>query len=260
MRPLCFVLCCLLARELQAQAAPDARRPFEIADNSFLVEEAFNQEAGVFQNILVFRPPRAGAWELEFTQEWPLGGQRHQFSFTVPLAGVRASAAEDYHVTRGPLALTYRYQLTVEEGAGFASSPRLSVLIPREDVADQWGVQINLPFSRQFSNFYVHANAGSTIEQLGSAATTRWHAAGSVIYRVLPMVHAMLESVYRTDELESDAGWEDDWVLSPGFRAGINLGDHQLVLGAALPIGLREANDTRHFITYISYELPFMRR
>ena len=70
----------------------------------------------------------------------------------------------------------------------------------------------------------------------------------------------MLESVYRTDELETDDGLADDWVLSPGFRAGINLGDHQLVVGAALPLGLLEANDTRALITYLSYELPFMRR
>src|SRR5262245_46003163 len=31
-------------------------QPFQILDNSFLVEEAFNQEAGVFQNIFgIFR-------------------------------------------------------------------------------------------------------------------------------------------------------------------------------------------------------------
>ena len=30
---------------------PPAAEPFEITDNSFLVEEAFNQEAGIFQNI-----------------------------------------------------------------------------------------------------------------------------------------------------------------------------------------------------------------
>ncbi|HET9768159.1 MAG TPA: hypothetical protein VFS60_15000, partial [Thermoanaerobaculia bacterium] len=31
--------------------ATDSSRKWEITDNSFLVEEAFNQERGVFQNI-----------------------------------------------------------------------------------------------------------------------------------------------------------------------------------------------------------------
>lgn len=40
------------AGHLAAQGARDPRRPFEIADNSFLIEEAFNQEAGGVQNTL----------------------------------------------------------------------------------------------------------------------------------------------------------------------------------------------------------------
>ncbi len=257
---LVVLLAGIAADELTAQTARDARRPFEIADNSFLIEEAFNQEAGIFQNIVVFQPPRDDEWGMEFTQEWPLGGQRHQLSYTVPVEAVRAPGAEGYHVTRGTIALTYRYQLTTETTSAFASSPRLSLLLPREDMGEEWGVQVNLPFSRQFSDVYFHANAGGTVTRLGASAETRWHAGASLIYRMLPMVHAMLESVYRTDELESEDGLEDDWVISPGFRAGINLGDHQLVLGAALPIGLLDSNDTRALITYISYELPFMRR
>lgn len=244
-----------------AQRAPlDPRRPFEIADNSFLVEEAFNQEAGVFQNILLIQPPRRDEWSLEFTQEWPVGGQRHQLSYTVPLEAIRPPGGADYHVTRGTIALNYRYQLTTEAGAAFASSPRVSLLIPRNDVTDTWGLQLNLPFSKQLADLYVHFNAGATVENVPSSAVARWHAAGSLILRMLPMVHAMVESVYRTDEIETTDGLANDWLISPGLRAGINLRDHQLVLGAAVPIGLLDENDTRHLITYISYELPFMRR
>ena len=74
----------LAASTAHAQTTPArASRPFEILDNSFLVEEAFNQEAGVFQNIVT--AARADAsWELGFTQEWPVGTQRHQLSYTAP--------------------------------------------------------------------------------------------------------------------------------------------------------------------------------
>ena len=56
--------------------------PFKIEDNSFFVEEAFNQEAGVVQNI--FGAARLGGkWGMTFTQEWPVASQTHQLSYTV---------------------------------------------------------------------------------------------------------------------------------------------------------------------------------
>src|SRR5688572_10674880 len=48
--------------------AQGGSKPFEITDNSFLVEEAFNQEPGIFQNIVGIRANR-GTWLAGFTQE-----------------------------------------------------------------------------------------------------------------------------------------------------------------------------------------------
>lgn len=224
-------------------AAQNRSRPFEISDNSFLVEEAFNQEAGVFQNILLLQRPNSREWSFEFTQEWPLGGMRHQLSYTVPLEAIKPAAAEDFDLGRGTLALHYRYQLSTEAGAGVATSPRLSLLVPRWPGDDkQLGVQFNLPMSKQFGDVYVHANGGVTMAGIRSetGTDTQAHAAGSVIYRAWPMVHVMLESVYD----------EDGWLISPGFRAGINAGDTQWVLGVAVP---------GYLLAYLSYELPFKR-
>src|SRR6185436_7424903 len=79
------LLLALAGRALAQQApppAPPAVEPFDILDNSFLVEEAFNQERGIFQNIFgVVREDRA--WALAFTQEWPAPSVRHQLSFTI---------------------------------------------------------------------------------------------------------------------------------------------------------------------------------
>jgi hypothetical protein len=257
-----FLFTALTATAASAQqASRDPNRAFEIADNSFLVEEAFNQEAGVFQNILLIQRPDGRNWSFEFTQEWPVGSIRHQLSYTIPLEAFKSPLTEEYDVDRGTIAVNYRYQLTMEDEAGFATSPRISVLIPRHDFGSNWGLQFNLPVSKQFGNTYVHLNAGVTAEALGTdGSDPRWHAAGSVIYRAWPMVHLMLESVYRADEREVLTQREDVWLLSPGLRAGINLKDHQLVLGAAVPIGMLSDADTHDFIAYISYELPFMRR
>jgi hypothetical protein len=90
-------------------AAPRAW-PKAIADNSFLLEEAYNQEPGMVQHIATFfRPPGPlRASDCSFTQEWPLGGQRHQLSYTFSyLLRDRADGV-------GDVLLNYRYQLLDE--------------------------------------------------------------------------------------------------------------------------------------------------
>jgi len=60
-----------------------------IQDNSFFIEEAYNQEPGVVQHILnVPINFIDGSREItpSFTQEWPLFSQTHQFSYTIPYA------------------------------------------------------------------------------------------------------------------------------------------------------------------------------
>src|SRR4029077_13711588 len=57
--------------------------PHAIQDNSFLVEEAYNQEEGIVQHINLFqRNVRTGEWIGTFTQEYPFPGIRHQLSYT----------------------------------------------------------------------------------------------------------------------------------------------------------------------------------
>lgn len=223
---------------------PDSSRKWEITDNSFLVEEAFNQERGVFQNIFTWTRGRDGDWDASFTQEWPAPGMTHQFSYTVPFAG--AGGLRGF----GDALLNYRYQLT-EEGPGRpAISPRASVILPTGREQDGFGdgvvgLQLNLPASKQFGDLYVHANAGWTwLPDRSSVA----HVAGSGIFRVTPMFNLMLEGVV---ELAESA------TLSPGFRRGWNLGDTQLVLGAAVPLTRAGGRTTAALLTYFSYELPF---
>jgi hypothetical protein len=45
--------------------------------------------------------------------------------------------------------------------------------------------------------------------------------------------------------------------VSPGFRRGWNFGEHQLVIGAAVPITRADGRSTAALLTYFSYELPF---
>ena len=63
----------------------------QIQDNSFLIEEAYNQEYGVVQHIGNWARSSGGDWAFAFTQEWPLGGIPHQLSYTIPVQSSEAA-------------------------------------------------------------------------------------------------------------------------------------------------------------------------
>ena len=68
----------------QTVATAKSDEPTVIQDNSFLMEEAYNQEAGVIQHISFFtRMSQNRSWLYSFTQEWPMTGQKNQFSYTI---------------------------------------------------------------------------------------------------------------------------------------------------------------------------------
>jgi DtxR family transcriptional regulator, Mn-dependent transcriptional regulator len=246
-----------------ASTSASSSRPFEIMDNSFLVEEAFNQEANIFQSIAgsLFI---ADAWALGFTQEWPLGGQTHQLSYTLQwLDGGSNTGFGDGLVN-------YRYQAMLEGPGRPAFAPRLSVVLPFGSVprglgSGSPGLQVNLPFSKQRGDVYWHWNAGLTWLPQADVDETREEnlaspfVAGSAIYRLRPMVNLMLESVWLSEEVIRDAATTRValFTISPGVRGGWNLGDRQLVFGLAIPITWGDdETDTGAFL-YASYELPF---
>jgi DtxR family transcriptional regulator, Mn-dependent transcriptional regulator len=244
---------------VDAQAPAAAPEKFQIVDNSFLVEEAFNQEARVFQNIFTYTRRGAGSWDSTFTQEWPLGGVRQQLSFTLPVAAVEDRAGV------GDLLINYRLQVWMEADRRPAFAPRISVILPTGDAARSLGtgsagLQVNLPFSKQQRDLYFHWNGGFTwipAPDRGSGSVEP-AIAGSAIWRAAPMLNPMLEVVGAFPEEASRRVREV--TVSPGVRWGINVGDRQLVFGAAVPVTFSSATErSKAGLLYASYELPFAR-
>src|SRR4051812_6900980 len=67
------------------QATPPSE-PKGIQDNSFLVEEAYNQEDGVIQHISALQRSIGGGWVFSETDEWPLRTAKHQLSLTTQVS------------------------------------------------------------------------------------------------------------------------------------------------------------------------------
>ena len=242
----------------------------QIQDNSFLLEEAYNQEAGVVQHINTFSRASAGEWEYSFTQEWPLGGIRHQLSYTIPVQHV-----EGVGTGLGDVALNYRYQLLGNPGARTVLAPRLSLVFPTGNEAEgrgagALGLQANLPLTVNPSRYLVtHWNAGATLtpsarNSLGEKATTHGlQAAASIIWLWRPSLNFFVETVWEESRSVIGNGRvlrETGWVLNPGFRAAFNAArDLQIVPGIAYTIGLNGTEEDALFL-YLSFEHPFKRQ
>jgi len=255
-----IVLALLLA---QAGAPPPpsapAADPWKITDNSFLVEEAFNQDPKVVQSFFGMMRQSGGDWMATFTQEFPVPGKRHQLSYVIVADSVDSKAGF------GDVYLNYRLQ-AMEEGPGRpAFSPRLSAILPSGRHAageGNGGLQVNLPFSKQRGDFYLHWNAGVTWLPRGKKPDLLTPAiAGSAIYRLRPMINLMLESVLAFQAADDEAGGVAQTralTISPGIRGGWNLpGDTQVIIGAAVPVTVSAGTRSTALFGYFSIEMPF---
>ena len=248
-----------------------------IADNSFLIEEAYNQEAGVvqhiftgFYNIARVAGPDDQRYDLSFTQEWPWTGRSHQIGYTVPYSFIRNSGGEASGI--GDILLNYRYQAWFNEASLTALAPRLSLVLPTGNERrglgeDTVGGQLNLPFSTALGDeWFVHLNAGATFLPEAASANDRdlWHfnLGGSFVYAATPSLHLLVECIGAWTEGLNNGGnlrHEFTAILSPGVRNAFNFSSGaQLVAGVASPIGLTDSAPDFGVFLYLSFEHSFL--
>jgi hypothetical protein len=267
--PLLVSLMCALpaaAQESTPRASGESTPPVPISDNSFLVEEAYNQEAGVVQHIGTYRRDRDRGWAATFTQEWPAPSQSNQLSYTLILQSVESGSG------LGDIAINYRRQVLGKDEEPVWFSPRLSVILPAGSFgkgtgAGGPGAQVNLPLSVQVApSLVTHWNAGATVirarNEGGDRNTIRAvNAAVSSIWLVTPTFNFILESAWDRVESLNDAGGREtttNFVLLPGVRGAINLPTGmQIVPGVGVAFGVGPSRGQRDLFLYLSVEHPF---
>lgn len=260
-----------LVSKVKAPARVDA--PPVLKDNSFFIEEAYNQEEGVVQHISGFHYSLSPNRQLtySFTQEWPLAGTRQQLSYTLPMT----ISASDHQAGIGDIILNYRFELTDQEQWA-AIAPRVSLLLPTGDAQRGlgWGViggQLNIPLSAQLSDpFTAHANLGVTYlpyisRDLDSGERERhtlvtFNAGGSIIWLASESFNVMLEytanrSIERFDNGTTRHSTES--IVCPGFRFAVNVENLQIVPGIGVPVFLTRDVSHSGVYFYLSFEHPF---
>lgn len=259
-----------------------------ISDNSFLIEEAYNQEPGVAQHIFNW----VGLWGHEggrrrdfsfaYTMELPVHSQKHQFSFVLPFETFFEEpdgGLPEEQGGFGDVLLNYRYQLLMEEDCSWlpAVSPRFSLILPSGDeergLGDgELGYQFNLPVSKKIEPFAFHFNAGftyipdvSVVLANGLDSPGRdlrgYNLGASAIWLASYDLNFMLELVaFWNDELNEFGVREHttEVIVNPGVRYAIYTeGSLQWVIGVGVPIGLSKDAPDYGVFGYMSVEHAF---
>jgi hypothetical protein len=266
------LLPCAVTRAQQTATSPSSSQP-GIQDNSFLVEEAYNQNFGVVQHISSFtRFWNSKNWAYTFTQEWPVPGDaRHQLSYT--LAFLHAGSLPRSGVGIGDVALNYRYQLAGSSNARVAFAPRFSVFFPTGDStrgrgSGGFGFQTSLPLSVVLSRKLVsHWNTGATFvphaqDGFGDrASATGYNLGQSFIWLAHTRFNLMLETVFVSAQsvvARDKTAWSSSLYLSPGIRWSYNVKHGlQIVPGIAMPVGAGPSAGDKGVFLYLSFEHPF---
>jgi hypothetical protein len=281
------VLWVLAGFPLKTLALADSQPPVAVMeDNSFFIEEAYNQEVGVVQHIFTAEydtsfsnDPDEEGWTLQFTQEWPLFSERHQVSYAIPVSLMRDGGDHQYGLS--DIQLNYRFQALEETERVPAFAPRFTLILPTGSRDKQTGdgvvgYQWNLPFSKVLApRFATHLNLGLTylpdvripLDDSGghlspSHSLVNYNLGTSVIFALVPRFHFLVEWIGTFEENIDDDGREEgsfSSFISPGFRAAVvNRDGLQIVMGAAAPIGLTRAAPDYGAFLYFSVEHNFM--
>ena len=258
MRMIIRIVCgfTILSSVARAQA-PALERPIvPFQDNSFILEEAYNQEAGVVQHIALMQRGGNNSMNASFTEEWPLGSQTHQFSYTIPLVRPEGPAS---NLGLGDIALNYRLQAIGSGESRVAVAPRVSLSLPTGRNArgrGSYGIGFGIPISYAATPTIVtHTNLAvlhvpGAREEDGRTGNAEYSAGQSVVYKALPQMHLMLETLWT-------GGDSDSFLVSPGVRFALNFKSGlQIVPGFAAPYETRSGGSWS-YLFYLSVEHPF---
>ena len=257
---------CLASSQFAWAEEKDPRPAAALQDNSFLIEEAYNQERGVVQHITTFQRQDRD-WFLTFTQEWPIASQTHQFSYSVPYAWLRSEGMRSQGI--GDFKLNYRWQALTETSTTPAVAPRISWILPFGNEAKglgegSLGYEFALPVSKIVSDrVTLHGNAGfRSFADVNGRQPKNFFLGGSVVYAVSREFNLMLEALGEWNEGVTPGGEierERSVTILPGIRYAFNLKAGQLVTGLGAPIRFVNGGAEVGAFFYLSFEHSFLK-
>ncbi len=253
-------------------------------DNSFLLNEAFNQEKGVLQyaSNFYFDDLRGGNFLYNFTNEIPLGGERHQIGYSLSYYLQNKETSTDGAGGFGDVNVSYQYLLSGKKSWAMVV-PSVTLIIPTAKNgygSGGLGAEADLYVTKRISRRVVtHYNFGYTYissADLYITTSTGGRAVGyerdlqfkkiaaSAIWYPARKFNLMLEYVSNfLTEITPDGSISDSHhiTVNPGFRFAIDHNRVQIVPGVSAPIIFTDGKYSQTgLFFYLSFEpeyLPF---
>ncbi len=255
-------------------------------DNSFLMEEAINQDKGVMQYIsdFYFDNIRGGNFLYSFNQEIPITHLKHQLNYTIFYHVLEATPTSDQNSGFGDINVGYRYMVFGKKDWAMVV-PGITLILPTGKSIKGQGIggvggQVSLAITKRLSHKLVtHYNFGYTfISQADRYTSTitgtpvlsyekdlRYSNLGvSIFWYPARKFNLFTEFIsnYLSD-IKDDGSLSHTHLttINPGFRFAIDHKFTQIVPGISLPVVFTDGNFTRTGIFfYLSIEpeyLPF---
>jgi len=246
-------------------------------DNSFLVNEAYNQDRGEVQhtlNAFYSNDFKRRGWSFKFDQEWWLFTEDHQVAFSIPFFHLREEGERQHGV--GDIGIEYRYQLTQERPNIPAVAPGFGLILPTGNrhkgtgkgvVGYEWSIAASKKVAARLA---LHGNFGLTYlpkvrvpldgdQRLSpKRSLVSYDVGASAVFALSSAIHMLLEWVGESEEEINGKGKKErnfKTILSPGIRAAVvNKDDLQTVVGVGIPIGVNRPADNYGVFLYFSIE------
>ena len=241
----------------------------KIEDNSFLLEEAYNQEWGVYQFIQKYQTSNKGNIEYSFENEIPISDKVHQFSYE--FARIKSDGQSQSKF--GDTTLNYRWQPLNKDG--FLLAERIGLIVPTGNVAEgtssgvvgfEFMQAATLTLSDRWMNhwnlgFEVLPNA-KTAGHSARGTQSGFTAATSLIYLLSDNFNLMMEALVQTGQsINADETKEisSSVTLNPGVRWAWDFDwkDTQIVPGVSFPTEILNDRTEHSVLVYLSIEPKF---
>lgn len=234
--------------------------PMSIEDNSFLIEEAFNQSSGVIQYTLINQLTN-GSTNFNFECEFPLKRELHQLSFSIPAKLDQSFfGLEDLVISYRPL-LSGRHRWVMV-------APRFSLVIPtgkfsRGFGSGLFGLEWNLALTKRLSRGLItHVNLGSSHLLNNTELATlpedktrenrlQNRFAGASLILALARNCDFMTEFKATNEVKGN--W--NLAANPGFRFLLKVKEFAIVPGISSPLEWRSGKPMlSQILVYLSIE------
>jgi hypothetical protein len=242
----------------------------QIEDNSFLLEEGFNQERGVYQFIQKYQTfNRAKGYEYSFENEIPIPDESQQFSYEF----AHGRATSEGHGAISDITLSYRIQPLNKDG--FLMADRFGLILPTGRVEKGAGngvygfefvKAVTVPVGKNWMNhwnfgFSVLPNAKSQGHDKRGTISS-FSSGTSLIYLWSDNFNFLLEGLLESGQGIDETGAKSSstsFTLNPGVRFAVDLDwkETQIVPGISFPTEMLNGPTEHGVLVYLSIEPKF---